>query len=193
MLEKILCILGELATIATALAPIATALTSVATVAVSIAVFRVTRSFNRWQEQLGREQLRHQLYDRRMRVYEIFRELLLQLPLKEADEIFDLYTKAQLAFNEVPFLFNGSAKLEEYLKQLLENLLKKVVPESYGVEILRDQIPSMDNRSDRENFTYKINQLRAAKVEIKNMHLTLLLEEFKPFLTLTDFSEQKNA
>ena len=53
-----------------------------APVVLSIAVLVVTFSFNRWQRRLGREQLRHQLYERRVAVYGAFRELLLTFPRK---------------------------------------------------------------------------------------------------------------
>lgn len=56
-----------------------------APIAVSIAVLIVTWSYNRWQRRLAKQQLRYQLYERRMAIYVIFRELLLALPEKDDD------------------------------------------------------------------------------------------------------------
>jgi len=65
-----------------------------AAVAVSIAVLAVTLSFNSWQRRLAKQQLKHQLYERRTAIYTAFRELVLVLPEKNNDEITALFRKA---------------------------------------------------------------------------------------------------
>ena len=183
MLEKILCIIGDLT-------PIATALASVATVAVSIAVLLVTRSFNCWQKRLAREQLRHQLYDRRMRVYESFRLLVLKLPEIEIDEISTLYRNAVLVRHEVPFLFDDNAELEEYLDKLLRQIEKKVLNHQSNFDRTEPSMYTEDPEARDRQAKLRIDFFET-RLEILNANSSQLPEQFKPFLMLTDLSEEK--
>ncbi len=184
MLERILCVIGELA-------PVATALTSLATVAVSIAVFLVTRSFNRWQKRLAREQLRHQLYDRRMRVYETFRELLFSLADGTNKEIKLAYQTAGKALIEVPLLFNEDNHFKGYLEHLYHRIHEEVI-RNIGYTEAHEPVKNTLADSVRKIYFQKSETLCEAKYLIPEEHLKKLPEQFKPFLTLTDFSEPKS-
>jgi hypothetical protein len=161
-----------------------------APVVVSIAVLVVTFSFNRWQRRLAREQLRHQLYERRVAVYSAFRELLLALPEKSDDEIKALFRKASIARFEVPFLFDNDAKLRVYLEQICERTTEEVINNIFFVDGMKQQSAIMNDPQIARDFATRANQLGLAKLKIPEDHLTRLPQEFAPFLKLTDFSKR---
>jgi hypothetical protein len=157
-----------------------------APIVVSIAVLIVTLSFNSWQRRLAKQQLRHQLFERRMAIYVIFRELLLALPEKDDDEIKALFRKASIARFEVPFLFEDDPKLQAYL----EKLCKRVGDDVYGNIVSIEALKRAGVMADPQ-IIQKAAQLGAAKLEIPGDHLPQLPKEFAAFLTLTDFSKRR--
>jgi hypothetical protein len=156
-----------------------------APILVSIAVLVVTLSFNSWQRRLAKQQLRHQLYERRMAIYVSFRELLLALPEKDDDEIKALFRKASIARFEVPFLFEDDPKLQTYLEQLC----KRVGDEVYGNIVSIEALKRAGAMAD-PLIVQKATQLGTAKLEIPGDHLPQLPKEFAAFLKLTDFSKR---
>jgi hypothetical protein len=161
-----------------------------APVIVSIAVLVVTFSFNRWQRRLAREQLRHQLYERRVAVYGAFRELLLTLPEKSNDEIKALFRTASMARFEIPFLFEDDAKLKVYLEQLCKRVTEEVINNIFFVDGMKQQQAVMNDPQIARDFATRASQLSVAKLKIPEDHLTRLPQEFAPFLKLTDFSKR---
>lgn len=162
-----------------------------APVAVSIAVLVVTLSFNSWQRRVAREQLRHQLYERRASVYAAFRELLLTLPEKTDDEIKALFRKASIVRFEVPFLFEDDHKLQNYLDELCSRVTKEVINNIFFVDGVRQQSAIITDPQIAQDFAARVNQLGVAKLEIQEDHLSRLPQEFAPFLKLTDLSKRK--
>jgi hypothetical protein len=156
-----------------------------APIVVSIAVLIVTLFFNSWQRRLAKQQLRHQLYERRMAIYSVFRELLLALPEKDDDEIRTLFRKASIARFEVPFLFEDDPKLQAYLEQLCKRVGDEVIHNIVSIEALK----RAGGMSDAL-IVQRAALLGAAKLEIPGDHLPQLPKEFAVFLKLTDFSKR---
>jgi hypothetical protein len=154
---------------------------------VSVAVVLVTISFNFWQRRLAKQQLRHQLYDRRMVVYGAFRDLLLALPEKGDDEIKALVRRASIARFEVAFLFEGNLKLQTYLDQLCKRVNDEVLKNIVSLDTLK-QAGITSGLEIVQDIRKRATQLGAAKLEIPGEHLERLPQEFAPFLKLTDFS-----
>ena len=161
-----------------------------APIVVSIAVLVVTLSFNRWQRRMAREQLRHQLYERRVSVYSALRELLLALPEKTDDEIKAAFRQASIARFEVPFLFEDDRKLQAYLDQLCKRVTEDVVNNIFFVDGMKQQAAIMRDPQFAQDFATRVNQLGVAKLKIPEDHLTRLPQEFAPFLKLTDLSKR---
>lgn len=162
-----------------------------APIIVSIAVIWVTLSFNSWQRRLAREQLRHQLYERRIAVYGAFRELLLALPEKDNDEIKGLFFgKLRIARSEVPFLFEDDPKLQAYLEQLCKRVTEEVINNIFFTDGIKQQPAIMHDPKVAQDFATRANQLALAKLKIPEDHLARLPEEFAPFLRLTDLSKR---
>lgn len=146
-------------------------------VVVSIAVFCVAWS----QKRLAREQLRHQLYNRRIVIYDAFQELLFAL-LKSDDEIRALFQKVDFTRREVPFLFNDSQKLQDFLRRLCKEVTDEVINNKEDLKVT-----AADTLYDKDNPKLEKNKRHeAAKLKIKNDYSAQLLEQFGPFLKLTD-------
>jgi len=161
-----------------------------APIVVSMAVLVVTLSFNSWQRRVAREQLRHQLYERRVSVYGAFRELLLALPEKTDDEIKALFRKASIARFEVPFLFEDDRKLQDYLELLCTRVTEEVINNIFFVDGVRQQSAIIKDPQVAQDFAARVNQLGVAKLKIPEDHLARLPQEFAPFLMLTDLSKR---
>ncbi len=160
-------------------------------VVVSIAVLCVTWSFNRWQRRLGREQLRHQMYERRMQVYVTFRELLTTLVEGNNDDIKSHIQKVFFALQEVPFLFEGDEKLKKYLDEFYKQVEEKIWKNISYSEALRPTLKSM-TPDLRVKFNDIEIQLSSSKLQIPNDHFERLPKEFEPYLKLTDFSKESS-
>lgn len=160
-----------------------------APIVVSIAVLFVTWWFYRWQRRLAQEQLRHQLYERRVAVYGAFRELLLALPEKDDNEIKALFRKASIARFEVPFLFEDDPKLQAYLEKLCKHITDEVINNIFFLDGMKQQTGTMDAQI-AQDFVKRANQLGVAKLQIPGDHLGQLPQEFAAFLKLTDFSKR---
>jgi hypothetical protein len=170
---------------------------SVGTLGVSVAVFFVTHSFNKWQQELAKQSLRHQLYDRRWAIYVVFRELMEALPGKADDEIKAVFRKANFALLEIPFLFEDDPDLQAYLGQLCTQVTDVVISETdlntknedalYSAYVLYDH----GNQRAHE-FRERKKQYSAAKRKIHDEYLQQLPKKFGPFLNLTDFSKRRN-
>jgi hypothetical protein len=165
-------------------------LKDLAPVVVSIAVLGVTFSFNRWQRRLAKEQLRHQLYERRAAIYAAFRELLIALPEKSDNEIKTLFRKATIARFEVPFLFEYDPKLQAYLEQLCKQVGEDVISNIVSLDAMGRAGLPMNDPQMIQDMMNKTSQLGAAKLEIPDRHLRELPQEFARFLKLTDFSKR---
>ncbi len=161
-----------------------------ASVVVSVAVLAVTLSFNRWQRRLASEQLRHQLYERRMAAYSAFRELLLALPEKNGEEIKDLFQKAHLAGSEIPFLFEDDKDLQTYVDQLLQRVNDEVVKPIYFLEETRQEPGMLNGPKSAKDWTERVDKLGSAKLNIHGEHFTQLPQKFAPYLKLTDFKKR---
>lgn len=158
--------------------------------AVSIAVLVVTCSFNRWQRRVGREQLRHQLYERRMSVYGAFRELLLALPERTDDEIKAIFRQASIARFEVPFLFEDDRNLQAYLEQLCKRVTEEVINNIFFVEGMKEHPAIMSDPQSLRDVAAHANQLGVSRLKIPEDYLARLPQEFAPFLKLTDLSKR---
>lgn len=160
---------------------------SIASIIVSIAVLVVTASFNRWQRRLAREQLKHQLYERRVTVYRAFLDLLLK-PLETSDynEIKALFRKAESARFEVPFLFNDDERLRAYLEKLCKRVTDEIISNILFVEHMRQKANTNDSQIDQA-IRNRESQLGPVKLKIAEDHLEQVSQEFAPFLRLTDF------
>ena len=161
-----------------------------AAVAVSVAVLAVTFSFNRWQRRLASEQLRHQLYERRMAAYSAFRELLLALPEKNGEEIKDLFRKAHLAGSEIPFLFEDDKDLQTYVDQLLQRVRDEVVNAIPSLEVMKQEPDMLMSPAIAKDLREQANQFFLAKLKIPGEHFTQLPQKFGPYLRLTDFKKR---
>jgi hypothetical protein len=157
--------------------------------AASVAVVLVTISFNVWQRRFAKQQLRHQLYDRRMVVYGAFRDLLLALPDKGDDEIKARVRKASIARFEVAFLFEGNLRLQTYLDRLCERVNDEVLENIVSLDTLK-RAGIRSGPEVVQGISSGASQLSAAKLEIPGEHLERLPQEFAPFLKLTDFSKR---
>jgi hypothetical protein len=160
-------------------------LKDLAPVVVSIAVLWVTVSFNRWQQQLAKQKLRHDLYERRMAIYVAFRDLLVALPEKSDEEIKALHRKASIVRFEAPFLFENP-RLATYLEQLCKQVLDEVIANAMFLEAVRNQTP-MNEPQIVQDFTRRAAQYSAAKVEIPERHFKELSEQFVTNMNLSDF------
>ncbi len=131
-----------------------------AAVAVSVAVLAVTLSFNRWQRRLAREQLRHQLYERRMAVYSTFCELLTDLPYANSREkVTSLSRSARLARSEIPFLFEDDRDLQTYVDQLLQRVNDEVVNGIFFLDGMQQQPGMMNDPTIAKSWTERASQL----------------------------------
>ncbi|MGA7240408.1 MAG: hypothetical protein WBY44_32285 [Bryobacteraceae bacterium] len=161
-----------------------------APVVVSIAVLFVTLSFNRWQVRLGKEKLRHDLYERRFAIYLAFKELLLGLPEKPDAEIKTALRKASVARFEVSFLLADDSKIQAQLDEICKQVSDDVIANIMFIDAMNEN-PAMksDPRVIRD-FNERASRLSVAKLNITNRYLGELPQLFKPFLRLTDFSEK---
>jgi len=151
---------------------------------VSLAVFGVTFWFSRWQVRIGRQKLRHDLYDRRLAIYVAFRELLFALVDKSDGEIRASFRKAQVARFEVPFLLNDS-KIQAYLEDLSAEIRDRVI-----TDIMFIQSSEGAETSDpqfQQEVAKRISRLASAKIGLADGHLEKLSQQFGRFLNLTDF------
>jgi hypothetical protein len=164
---------------------------ALASPAVALAVFFLIWSFNRWQVRLSKEKLRHDLYDHRFAIYLAFKELLLGLPEKPDDEIKTAFRKASVARFEVPFFLADDPKIQAYLDQICKEVSDDVIANIMIIDAMNEN-PAMKNdpQAGRE-FTERVERLGLAKLNITGRYLGELPQLFKPFLTLTDFSEKK--
>lgn len=163
-----------------------------AVVIVSVAVFFATRSFNKWQEKLAKQQLRTKLYDRRLSVYLLFRELLLALPEKSKDEIEAVYKRARLALLEVPFLFEDGSDLHDYLEKVCIRVANEIINNTLDMTPQPADILFDHGNQRAEEVKERKRHYDATKVAMKDEFLTQLPEKFGVFLMLTDFSGRKN-
>lgn len=161
-----------------------------APIVVSVVVVVVTLFFNHWQRRLGREQLRHQLYERRVAVYGAFRELLLALPEKSNNEIKGLFREASIARFEVTFLFEDDQRLHAYLEKLCTRVAEEVINNIFFIEGTKREPTLMNDSEIAQEFLTRANQLALAKFRIPQDHLSELPQQFAPFLRLTDFSKR---
>jgi hypothetical protein len=82
------------------------------------------------QARIAKEQLKHQLYDRRMAVYDPLRDLLFALLQKGNDsdeEIKACFRKADFARREIGFLFNDNQKILNLSEQLCGQVRNEVI------------------------------------------------------------------
>ena len=162
-----------------------------AAVAVSVAVLAVTLSFNRWQRRLASEQLRHQLYERRMAACSAFRELLTGLPYADSREkINPLFQKAHLAGSEIPFLFEDDKDLQTYVDQLLQRVRDEVVNAIPFLEVMKQKPDMLMSPAIAKDWREQANQFSLAKLKIPGEHFTQLPQKFGPYLRLTDFKKR---
>lgn len=144
------------------------------------------------QGQIEKEQLKHQLYDRRMAAYDSLRDLLFALPQKGNDsdeEIKARFRKADFARREIGFLFNDNQKILNFSAQLCEQVKNEVVDDNDDLvkttgDILYDKMPQSIQKCE------KIDQHEKAKLKIYEDFNTQLIELFGPFLKLTDNPEK---
>jgi hypothetical protein len=165
-------------------------LKALASPAVALAVFFLILSFNRWQVRLGKEKLRHDLYDRRFAIYLAFKELLLGLPEKPDAEIKTAFRKASVARFEVPFLLADDPKIQAHIDQICKQVSDDVIANIMFIDAMNEN-PAM--KSDPEvcrEFNERASRLGVAKFNIADRYLRELPQLFKPFLRLTDFSEK---
>jgi hypothetical protein len=163
-------------------------LKDLAPVVVSIAVLFVTWSFNGWQKRLAKQKLRHDLYDRRMAIYVVFRELLMALPdTKKSDaDIKALLHNANIARFEAQFLFDN-ANLPAYLEQLCKQITEEVIGNSMVVEaVMKNEAALVNNPEAVREFLQRAARPGVAKLEIAERHFRELPEQFAE-LKLTDF------
>jgi len=140
-------------------------------VLVSVLSFFSTRQVARWQASTAREKLKQDLYDRRFAIYMAFHELLVAISENDDSEV--ELRNANAARAHSPFL------LDERLTTYLEGLHREAFGLNARVKLIRDQnIPKTPEdvtkfAQDRLAFTNKISGM---------------IEQFKPFLRLTDLS-----
>jgi hypothetical protein len=154
---------------------------------VALAVFFLTYSYNRWQVRLAKQKLRHDLYDRRFRVYLAFQELLLALPEKDSDEIKAAHRKASIARLEAPFLLDDDPKIQAYLEQLCAEVSKDVIANMMFFDAVKSHPVMMNDPEGNKDAVARASRLGMAKLEIPNRRLPELPQHFAPFLKLTDF------
>lgn len=160
--------------------------------AVSIVTIWVIWWLGSRQGQIEKEQLKHQLYDRRMAVYDSLRDLLFALPQKGNDsdeEIKARFRKADFARREIGFLFNDNQKVLNFSEQLCGQVKNEVVDNNDDLvkttgDILYDKMPQSIQKCE------KIDQHEKAKLKIYEDFNTQLIELFGPFLKLTDNPEK---
>ena len=159
--------------------------------AVSLAVFFATRLFNIWQKEFGKQQHRNRLYDRRLLVYLVFRELLLVLSEKGDDEIKAVFQRAKFALIEVPFLFEDNPDIQAYLENVCARIADSVINNTTDMSTKReDVLYDHDNQRARESEARR-KKYSATKLKIQGEYLPQLLGKFGPSLYLTDFFETK--
>jgi hypothetical protein len=162
----------------------------IAQFSVALGVFFATLSFNRWQKKVGKQQFRNELYDRRLPVYLVFRELLQVLTEKGDDEIKAVFQRARFALIEVPFLFEGNPDLQACLEKVCTRITDSVINNTIDVSTRReDVLYDQDNQRARESEERR-NNYCATKLKIQGEYLPQLLGKFGPFLNLSDFSKR---
>jgi len=153
---------------------------------VAVAVFLVTWSFNRWQERLAKEKLRHDLYDRRFAIYIVFRDLLLALHASSVSEIGAALRKANIACLEAVFLLDP--EIHEYLDQLCERVQAEVLDNMAACDSIKRDPGAMNDPQVRRELTERELRLNSARRIILDRFKELPLQ-FARFLKLTDFSD----
>ena len=156
---------------------------------VSVAVLVATLKFNIWQKKLGKQQLRNKLYDRRLPVYLVFRELLQVLSEKGDDQIKAVFQRARFGLLEVPFLFEDNPDLQAYLEKVCTRITDAVINNTVDMNTKReDVLYDHDNQRAHESEERK-KQYSATKRKIQGEYLPQLHGKFGAFLNLTDFSK----
>jgi hypothetical protein len=125
----------------------------------------------RWQLQISREKLRHDLYERRLSIYMAFHELL--LAVAENEDADSAIRKANIARAQAPFL------LDSPLVSLLAELHKEAFRISATPKLLRDET-AWSSPQDRAAAAARHGQDKlkfAGRVED-------LVREFERFLRL---------
>jgi putative transposon-encoded protein len=144
-----------------------------------------TWQFQKWQTRLAKQKLRHDLYDRRLAIYVVFRDLLLALPDKSDEEIRAALRKASIARFEAPFLF-GDPKIQEYLEAVCREVAEDVIGNINYREAVREAGAMADPDVARE-LLERVTRLGSAKLDLPKRHVGELTERFGKFLNLTDF------
>jgi hypothetical protein len=151
---------------------------------VPIAAFVAMRSFNKGQIKLGKQQLRHKLYDRRLRIYRVFRELLQGLSEKGEGDIKAAFQRARVALLEVPFLFKDP-ELHAYLEEICTRVADTVINNT--VDMTPKPADILYNSRKAEEAMQRGRQYEAAKLQIQQEYLPRLPGKFGAFLNLTDY------
>ena len=139
---------------------------SIATVVVSTVTVWVTWWLGGRQDRIEKEQLKHQLYDHRMAVYDSLRDLLLALPKKgndSDDAIKDLFRKADFARRAIVYLFNDNQKILNFSEQLCEQVTNEVV--NNKDDLVKTSADILYNKTYNPKLE-RIKQHEAAKLKI---------------------------
>jgi hypothetical protein len=153
---------------------------------IALAVLIVTGLFYRWQVRLGKQKLRHDLYDRRFAVYTAFQELLFALVDKSDDEIKTHFRRAGIARSEAPFLLDDP-QIQAYLDDLYKQVGKDVIGTIMLLQSANEQRAIMSDPRIAQDLLEKASRLGVAKLDLADRHLADLSQQFARFLKLTDF------
>ncbi len=162
-------------------------LKAVVPIVVSFVVAIVTIWFYRWQIRISKEKLRQDLYERRFRIYIVFRELLILLIKGNDSEIKNGFRMANIARVEAQFVVD-----EPTVQAILDSICERVKVDIIGnimyIEGMRPHIETMDVEVKQE-FARRASILGQVKLTIIDQYYEELPRRFSKALRLTDFSK----
>lgn len=153
---------------------------------IALAVFISTLLFNRWQVRLAKQKLRHDLYERRLAIYVVFRELLLAFIESGNDEIMTAFRKASIARFEARFVLHDP-KIEATLDTLCKQATDDVISNIMYFGAMKPHGTMGDPEIAQESMK-RADRLGKAKLELVGRYFEELPRLFEKYLTLTDFS-----
>lgn len=151
--------------------PIATIIAALAAAGVTTYFAWHQKNIAKEQADIAREKLRHDLYERRYRVFDATRKLLCEVAVHRSPSDDDLRAFI-IGTGDAVFLFN-----DDLSGQLLE--IRNRAQKLQSLDVLMHSMPVGDQRTNTvnqssEHFTWLIGQLEG------------LVDKFKPFLKLEE-------
>jgi hypothetical protein len=149
----------------------------VATMIAALAVVYVTAHFNKEQTRLAREKLRHDLFERRWKIFSsIFDFYYAIISWKGTTEQLEVRDRFFRAYQESRFLFSRESGIEDVLKELNDK----------GAKVIGFKEHSEDFKSDLEMYLKYFNEVQTIQTHDFDVALTKVKNAMAEYLNFHD-------